>query len=502
MDLLATLLAATVAIDLFAALSLAFAFARRSVERYYALASLAAVGAAVHAAALLFTLRPSTSPLMPAAVWIAPSGLALALPLTVHFAMVYLGRRAPWYLLAAGYAGAAGVGLLASTHVPLPHWAHGAEHGAAGLASRAIIAGPASMAVDLLDIAAAVAVLVLLARAYLTGRRGALGMVVGATVLLATTLYDLGVGSGAFATPSLADHGMVALVMGIAMAPAARYAQVSLDLQLLTDELRTRSRELRVSQEELRAAKEELDKKEQLAVVGELAAVIAHEVRNPLAIISNAVAGLRKPVITRGDHEVLLSILDEEANRLNRLVTDLLRYARPVNVQRSHVALEDVIERALALANTDAKTIRMELEMEVSESRLWGDANLLRQVFDNLIDNALQAMSGVGSLTIRVRAATQGGVDGFAVDIIDTGEGMDTQVRSRALDPFFTTRPSGTGLGLAIVDRIVDAHGGHVSIRSRSGEGTTVTVFLPHTSPNDPPASPRIRSRGVSDVSP
>lgn len=496
MDPLANVLAAIVAIDSFAALSLAVAFARRSVEREYTLAALAAVGASLHAAAGLFALHPLASPLAAVAGSIGSSGLVLALPLTVNFAVAYLGSRPPWFILVAGYIGAGGIGLLGS----MRYWAPTFELGEAGLGSRSVFLGPHAIAVDVLDIAAAAAVLVLVARAYLAGRAGALAIVVGATVLLATTIYDVGVASSALATPWLADEGMAALVMGIAMSPAARYAHVSRELQLRTDDLRTRTRELRFSQESLRVAKEELDKKEQLAVVGELAAVIAHEVRNPLAIISNAVAGLRKPAITRGDHEVLLSILDEETNRLNRLVTDLLRYARPVNVQRSHVALEDVIERALALANTSAKTIRMELEMEVSESRLWGDANLLRQVFDNLIDNALQAMSGVGSLTIRVRGATQGGIDGLAVDIIDTGEGMDTQVRSRALDPFFTTRPSGTGLGLAIVDRIVDAHGGHVSIRSRSGEGTTVTVFLPHASPNDPPASPRARSRGVSDA--
>ena len=83
------------------------------------------------------------------------------------------------------------------------------------------------------------------------------------------------------------------------------------------------------------------------------------------------------------------------------------------------------------------------------------------------------------------------GKDGLAVDIIDTGEGMDTIVRSRARDPFFTTRPSGTGLGLAIVDRIVDAHGGHFLIESRAGEGTTATVFLPVGSLSDPPPPPR-----------
>jgi signal transduction histidine kinase len=124
---------------------------------------------------------------------------------------------------------------------------------------------------------------------------------------------------------------------------------------------------------------------------------------------------------------------------------------------------------------------------------------LLRQVFDNLIDNACQAMGGGGTLTVRIRASQDEGVDGLAVDIIDTGEGMDTQVRSRALDPFFTTRPSGTGLGLAIVDRIVEAHGGNLRIESHTGEGTTVTVFLPHGSASEPPLSKPRPPRSQSD---
>jgi signal transduction histidine kinase len=349
-------------------------------------------------------------------------------------------------------------------------------------------------------VATATVVLVLVARAYLGGRRGALAVVVGATVLLATAINDGGVASGAFATGYLSDAGLAALIVGIATTSSARYATVSYELERRTKELRTRTHELRRSYEELRAAQEELVKKEQLAVVGELAAVIAHEVRNPLAIIANAVAGLRKSAISREDHEVLLAILDEETSRLNRLVTDLLRYARPVNIQRSHLALADLLERALGLANTGAKTIRMELQVEAHEGRLWGDANLLRQVFDNLIDNAVQAMGTGGTLTVRVRAASEEGADGLAVDIIDTGEGMDTQVRSRALDPFFTTRPSGTGLGLAIVDRIVDAHGGRLAIESRAGEGTTVTVFLPHGSPSEPPPAPRRARMGGSDA--
>jgi signal transduction histidine kinase len=310
-------------------------------------------------------------------------------------------------------------------------------------------------------------------------------------------INDIGVAVGAFSTVNLTDLGLAAFVVGIATTPGANYAIVSQELARRTDELRSRTRELRRSYEELRTAQEELVKKEQLAVVGELAAVIAHEVRNPLAIIANAGAGLRKQAISREDHDTLLAILDEETSRLNRLVTDLLRYARPVNVQRSHLPLPDLLERALSLAN-DKNKIQYELRVEAGEGRIWGDANLLRQVFDNLIDNAVQAMGTEGALTVRVRGVSEGGIDGLAVDIIDTGEGMDTQVRSRALDPFFTTRPSGTGLGLAIVDRIVDAHGGRLGIESRAGEGTTVTVFLPHGLQTEPPPG---RSRGARQTS-
>src|SRR5580704_1153352 len=99
-------------------------------------------------------------------------------------------------------------------------------------------------------------------------------------------------------------------------------------------------------------------------------------------------------------------------------------------------------------------------------------------------------MSGGGTLTVTLVSATPDGVPGVELQIQDTGEGMDTQVRARALDPFFTTRPSGTGLGLAIVARIIDTHGGTLRIRSTAGEGTSMHVFLPRSSEGAPPRSP------------
>jgi signal transduction histidine kinase len=497
-DVLPTVLAATDATELFGALLFANAFARRRGEREHGLAALLCLAAAVHTTAT-FTNVAAFGPQDPRsliATRLGVIGLLGALPILVHFAILFARAGRPgWRILLPGYTFAAGLAAIQAFYLPL---SLSASAGAASTEHLVTWLMPDGVGTYLAAFVAATAVLVLVARAYLSGQRGTLAVVLGATVLLAAVINDIGVAVGAFSTVYLTDLGLAAFVVGIATTPGANYAIVSQELERRTEELRTRTRELRRSYEELRAAQEELVKKEQLAVVGELAAVIAHEVRNPLAIIANAGAGLRKQAISREDHDTLLAILDEETSRLNRLVTDLLRYARPVNVQRSHLPLPDLLERALSLANDKSK-IHYELRVEAGEGRIWGDANLLRQVFDNLIDNAVQAMGTEGALTVHVRSVIEGGVEGLAVDIIDTGEGMDTQVRSRALDPFFTTRPSGTGLGLAIVDRIVDAHGGRLGIESRAGEGTTVTVFLPHGLQTEPPTARSRGSRPASD---
>jgi signal transduction histidine kinase len=487
-DLLATITTAAAAIDLFGALLFVLAFTRGTADGEHRIAALLCCGAGTHAIGSLVTAHAGGSAALIAG-GAASLGLVATLPTATHFALTYAGIRPPRRALAALYAIAVGCALL--DVFVLPH--SSVSTGAMAGAHRATALGSFGVATYCAAVAASVALIVIVARVYLAGRKEALAVVMGATVWLATLINDFGVASGSLTTGYLVDAGLAALVVAIMSTRSARFMAVTRELERRTSELRTRSRELRRSYEELRAAQEELVKKEQLAVVGELAAVIAHEVRNPLAIIANAVAGLRKQAISRQDHETLLAILDEETSRLNRLVTDLLRYARPVNVQRLDFSLADVLDRALRHVSKDRKSIKTELKVEGHDGRIWGDPNLLRQVFDNLVVNAVQAMGIGGTLTVRVRTATEDGVDGVAIDIIDTGEGMDSQVRTRARDPFFTTRPSGTGLGLAIVDRIVDAHGGHLAIESRAGEGTTVTVFLPESSPDDP-APPRNRS--------
>ena len=244
-------------------------------------------------------------------------------------------------------------------------------------------------------------------------------------------------------------------------------------------QLNERTSEVARAYEELRRTQEELVRKEQLAAVGELSAVIAHEVRNPLAILKNAVATMRRPTLGPSDRGVLLGILDEETDRLNRLVRDLLAYARPVTPRGGAVEVEPLIERALeqAKGGRDASRIEVVLECE-GPLAVRGDPELLRHALVNVIDNALQAMSANGKLTIRTTEARLDDKRACAIAVVDTGEGMDTLVRAKALDPFFTTRPAGTGLGLAIVDRVVRNHGGRIAIDSAPGQGTNVTLLL------------------------
>ncbi len=227
------------------------------------------------------------------------------------------------------------------------------------------------------------------------------------------------------------------------------------------------------------AAESAAIEKEQLAAIGELSAMIAHEIRNPLTIIGNAVTTLRRRETTPEDRSTLFGILEEEAGRLNRLMNDLLSYARPVSLELQPVELREVIERALSLVPAGG-SVEVELIEPEPVGEVLADANLLRQVFENLVTNASQAMSREGGiLTVRIERSAAGQPNGVNVLVEDTGEGMDTSVRDRALLPFFTTRPSGTGLGLAIVARFVRAHGGKLELKSAAGTGTTVRVFLP-----------------------
>ena len=323
----------------------------------------------------------------------------------------------------------------------------------------------------------------LLLRAYVFGRKEALSALIGAGILVPAAANDIGLASGWLTrTMPVLPHAFLLYAFSVASALLLRYRIAKGELESAASSLRERTEELKHSHAELRQIQDELSSKRQLAVVGELAAAIAHEVRNPLAVIVNAVAGLRRGSLRPEDRTTLLDIVEEEAGRLNRLVGDLLRFARPFAISRQQVSL---VEMANRFNDTDdeGQAVHVHVDGAPDAEIVWVDPNLFRLVFDNLISNARQAMRDGGTVEVRLRRDDRPGVPCVRVEVEDRGQGMSPDVRRRALDPFYTTRPSGTGLGLPIVQRIIEAHGGWLAIESTEAVGTTVTLHFPVAGP-------------------
>jgi signal transduction histidine kinase len=230
----------------------------------------------------------------------------------------------------------------------------------------------------------------------------------------------------------------------------------------------------------LREAQARLLQKERLAALGELSAVVAHEVRNPLGVIFNSLGSIRRLLRPEGDAKLLLDIVGEEADRLNRIVGDLLDFARPAAPTIRPERLEKVVEEAVGVAvGQAAGVVEVVREVDPALPEVAVDAGQVRQAVLNVAVNAVQAMPRGGRLSLRVRAEGRFAV----VELEDTGPGIPPDVRGRIFEPFFTTKATGTGLGLAVVRRIMDGHGGEVGVRGAPA-GTVFSLRFPLTGPS------------------
>ncbi|HYH97832.1 MASE1 domain-containing protein [Hyalangium sp.] len=242
--------------------------------------------------------------------------------------------------------------------------------------------------------------------------------------------------------------------------------------------------ELRQSLEMLARTQSELVARERMAALGELAATMAHEVRNPLGAIANCVSALRHVPGRRLEtqDESLLEIIIEEVQRLDELVRGLLDFARPVQPQPRPEPLESVVEGALSAAlraQTSGAQVTVQREVAPDLPPALVDVQLLHVALSNLFNNALQAMPKGGDLNVRIEREESPGSPRLRLSISDSGQGMTPEIQKRIFEPFFTTRATGTGLGLPIVRRIVEGHSGEVEVSSTEGQGTTFTVRLP-----------------------
>ena len=262
-------------------------------------------------------------------------------------------------------------------------------------------------------------------------------------------------------------------------AEVERAAAIANQLAVAADNARLYE-DLRRSYAQLARAQQQLIQGERLAALGELSAVVAHEVRNPLGVIFNSIGSLRRLVRPAGDAKMLFDIVEEEAERLNRIVGDLLDFARPSTPELRPDALDRVVEDAVGAAVLQqAGLIEIVRELDPALPPVAIDARLVRQAVLNVAVNAVQAMPRGGRITIRTRRDAGSAL----VEIEDTGAGIPEEVRERIFEPFFTTKASGTGLGLAVVRRIVEGHGGAVHVRTVPGSGSVFALGFPLAGP-------------------
>ncbi|HWC95912.1 MAG TPA: ATP-binding protein [Candidatus Sulfopaludibacter sp.] len=248
------------------------------------------------------------------------------------------------------------------------------------------------------------------------------------------------------------------------------------DLRIQSAKHQRTAKELALANAQLREAEEAVRRSDRLAALGQLSAGLAHELRNPLGTIRASSEMLAQSV--RAENEVAREVagfIRTEVDRCNGLITRFLQFARPLELQREKVDLAKVLDQAIGLVEREAPGIAIYRNYQPELRPFPFDAELMERVFYNLILNAAQASTEGGAVTVKTRSA--GGTAEVAV--IDRGSGIEAANLSSIFNPFFTTKPSGVGLGLAIVAKIVDEHGGKITVESEPGKGSIFRLALP-----------------------
>jgi signal transduction histidine kinase len=232
--------------------------------------------------------------------------------------------------------------------------------------------------------------------------------------------------------------------------------------------------------------------RDRLAALGEMAAAMAHEIKNPLAGIEVMAGLLRRQLTDRQDAQSLVGDIIGEAKMANAIVQEMLEFVRPVRLQLDRASIGDALHSAITMADGKARrgTIDVDVAVPASLPTIQGDAHQLTQVFANLLINAYEALEGRGRVSLAARLLEPGEegsllfdgqhpVPTVVVEVSDDGPGVAPELTDKIFNPFFTTKAQGSGLGLAIVRKIVDAHEGRIDIRSAHGQRTCFRVTLP-----------------------
>lgn len=277
--------------------------------------------------------------------------------------------------------------------------------------------------------------------------------------------------------PELFGFGVMFFMVGtLVQTFANQYHRQLEQKQQLNVKLLENQRNLRDSLQRLEATEDRLRTKERLASLGELSAGIAHEIRNPLGIISSS-AQLLEGEVTNADSRQLLDIIREESARLNGLITDFLIFGRQLEPQRQNCDLAALVERILERLRTTAeqKGVSLCFQRDCQNCEALVDVDMMQQVLLNLLLNALDATPSQGEITVIVTSAE----NRIEILVRDNGCGIQPALQEKIFNPFFTTKSHGTGLGLANAYKILESHDGSLTVHSVPGEGSTFTLSLP-----------------------
>lgn len=272
------------------------------------------------------------------------------------------------------------------------------------------------------------------------------------------------------------------------LAAVAAQAAVAIENANLYRQIEEKNRQLSASYETLRQTQQALVLKEKLALLGEMAATVAHEIRNPLTAVRGFAQRIARK-LSDGRVRDYCSLIIEEVDRLNRVIEDVLDFARRLSPSRTPTDLNALVRETVQLLQEELvqNEITMVPLLDLSLPVILLDPSQIKQVLVNLVQNARQAMDREGTLTLATERH-----DGWVVlSVSDTGRGIAPESLERIWEPFFTTRTHGTGLGLALVRRVVEYHGGRAEVESHLGKGTTFHIYFPVHPPrsNDAPAT-------------
>jgi signal transduction histidine kinase len=252
------------------------------------------------------------------------------------------------------------------------------------------------------------------------------------------------------------------------------------DLRIQSQNYKRTAEQLAEANVHIQQAEEAVRRSDRLAALGQLSAGLAHELRNPLGTIKASAEMLSRQVSSENEvAREVAGFISTEVDRTNSLVTRFLQFARPLQVRLEKADLAQMLDRAVAAAQREANNVAIYKNYDPDIAPFPLDAELMERVVYNLVVNAAQASAAGGAVTVKTRAA--GGT--VEISVIDRGQGIDPKDLGSIFNPFFTTKPTGVGLGLAIVSKIVDEHGGKITVESEKGRGSVFRVLLPMALP-------------------